>query len=158
MGSTFRFYGKNTNTDMPYTSGQMSSKDGYGLGYFNDRPEHNIVRSKLEIAKAQLEMLQFGAGTDKTSPFAPKTTQKITKNCKISLFIILTGVTPMQDEQGQPMTIGQLVNIANAKEADAAKQMDEEVFCQLSHAKYGKRCEKALTICFLRYSHLPWPD
>ena len=52
MGSTFRFYGKNTNTDMPYTSGQMSSKDGYGLGYFNDRPEHNIVRSKLEIAKA----------------------------------------------------------------------------------------------------------
>ena len=65
MGSTFRFYGKNTNTDMPYTSGQMSSKDGYGLGYFNDRPEHNIVRSKLEIAKAQLEMLQFGAGTDK---------------------------------------------------------------------------------------------
>ena len=48
-------------------------------------------------------------------------------------------MTPMQDEQGQPMTIGQLVNIANAKEADAAKQMDEEVFCQLSHAKYGKK-------------------
>jgi len=139
MGSTFRFYGKNTNTDMPYTSGQMSSKDGYGLGYFNDRPEHNIVRSKLEIAKAQLEMLQFGAGTDKNFTIRSKDYAEDYQELQNQPAYHPDGVTPMQDEQGQPMTIGQLVNIANAKEADAAKQMDEEVFCQLSHAKYGKK-------------------
>ena len=42
----------------------------------------------------------------------------------------------MQDEQGQPMTIGQLVNIANAKEADAEKARGNRTYYDANGRPY----------------------
>lgn len=135
LGSTFKFLGKSLNTDQPYTDGQMADRNR-----FDDKPEHNIVRSKLEIAKAQLEMLQFGAGSDKNFSIRAKDGAEDYDSLRNQPAYQPDGQTPITNpDTQQPMTIGELVSQANAKEASAAKQMDEEVFNQLSACGYGKK-------------------
>jgi len=132
LGSAYRAFNRWGSTDRPFTTGD----DGRDSA---DKPEHNIVRPKLEIAKAQLEMLQFGAGSDKN--FQIKAKQRAEDYSKLQDQPALQpdGMTPMQGPDGQPMTVGQLVQLANSEEEESAKQMDEEVFCQLSNCGYGKK-------------------
>lgn len=139
LGSTFRFFGRENNTDQPFTNGPMSDTQGLGKGLGDDPPGHNIVRPKLKIAKAQLEMLQFGAGTDKNFTVRAKEEAEDYATLQNQPAYHNDGQTPVTNEQGEPMTIGQLVNLVNAKEASAAKQMDEEIFSQLQHCKYGQK-------------------
>jgi hypothetical protein len=107
----------------------------------NDKPEFNIVKPKIKIGKAQLEMLQFGAGTDKNFEIKakkPPDTRALLNNQSPVFFA--DGMTPMQNPQtGQPMTVGELAAQQSAKDDECARKMDQEIWSQLSSANYGEK-------------------
>lgn len=104
----------------------------------NDHPEHNIVKPKLKIAKAALEMLQFGAGTDKNFHIKPKQLAEDLKNL-LNQEQAVFGGQPHVDEQGQPVSIADLAQQKIQEDAESARKMDEEVFAQLLSSNYGKK-------------------
>ncbi len=107
----------------------------------NDKPEFNIVKPKIKIGQAQLEMLQFGAGTDKNFTIKAKKPAKIEAQiANQAPAFYPDGQTPVVNpETGQPMTVGELAGQQSANDDEAARRMDETVWGQLSTANYGEK-------------------
>lgn len=136
LGSLFKQWGRwnsADNTDDPFSLPNSEYVNG-------DRPEFNIVKPKMKIGKAQLEMLQFGAGTDKN--FTIKAKKPADMNALLTSQAPVfygDGQTQMAGPDGQPMTVGQLAMQQSQADDTKARKMDEEVFKQLSNVKYGEK-------------------
>lgn len=136
LGSMFKYWNRWSvdNSDNPFDTKDANYVDG-------DKPEFNIVKPKIKIGQAQLEMLQFGAGTDKNFNIKAKKPVKLKSQINNqSPVFYQDGQTPMVNPQtGQPMTVGELVMSQSAADDEQARKMDEECWNQMSTVKYGEK-------------------
>lgn len=133
LGSMFRYWNRwqNEDTNDPFKADTKS---------IEDHPGFNIVRPKMKIGKAQLEMLQFGAGTDKNFTIKAKKPVKVkTQIANQSPVFQADGISPVMGPDGQQMTVGQIAMEQSQKDDDAARKMDETVWNQLSNVDYGQK-------------------
>src|SRR6478735_819982 len=133
LGSMFRYWNRwaNDDTNDPFKNDNK---------VYEDHPGFNIVRPKMKIGKAQLEMLQFGAGTDKNFTIKAKKPVKVqTQIANQSPVFQADGISPMMGPDGQQMTVGQLAMQQSQQDDECARKMDEEVWCQLSNVNYGQK-------------------
>lgn len=140
LGSMWRYWNRwsTDNSDNPF-----EIKDNQPLA--DDHPEFNIVKPKIAIGKAQLEMMQFGAGTDKNFQIKarkPVDVEKL-KNNQSPVFQA-DGMTPMLGQDGQQMTIGQLAMEQSQNDDEKARLMDEIVWGQMQAIDYGRKMRQGL--------------
>lgn len=112
-----------------------------------DKPEFNIVKPKIKIGQAQLEMLQFGAGTDKNFDIKAKkpVAMDSLKASKAPVFYP-DGQSPMMNpETQQPMTVGELAMQQSQADDEKARKMDEECWSQMSGANYGVKIRQGFS-------------
>lgn len=135
LGSMWKLYNRWGPNDAPFDT---KTTDAFGT---DDKPEFNIVKPKLRIARAQLEMMQFGSGTDKNFQIKAKKPAELQSQLTSQAPLYQAdGMTPVQNPQsGQPMTVGDLVGQKNAADDEAARLMDEECWAQMSAANYGQK-------------------
>lgn len=136
LGSMWRYWNRwsTENSDNPF--------DVRDTDYvYADKPEFNIVKPKMKIGQAQLEMLQFGTGTDKNFTIKAKKPAKTQSQlANQSPVFQADGQTPMLDPTtGQPMTVGQLAMKASQDDDNKARMMDEQCWSQMEGAKYGEK-------------------
>lgn len=135
LGSMWRYWNRWSVEDSTNPLGRKD--DEYGAG---NSPEFNIVKPKIKIGQAQLEMLQFGAGTDKNFTIkAKKSVQLDSDLVKNSPVFMPDGQTPLMGQDGQQKTIGQLALERSQADDECARKMDEEVWAQLSSVNYGEK-------------------
>lgn len=139
LGSMWKYWNRwsSDSSDSPFDVRDAEYVNG-------DKPEFNIVKPKVKIGKAQLEMMQFGAGSDKNFQIKAKPNVAITAQLASNQPVFYAdGQTPMVDpDTGQPLTIGQFAMQENQANADRARKMDEEVWSQLSAVEYGPKCRQ----------------
>jgi len=132
LGSAAKSYSYFGTNDRPL-SGQSQSIN-------NRPPQFNIVRPKLRIAKAQLEMMQFGAGTDKNFEIIPTTNCECLKHQNNDMVVEHPdGGSVTDPATGQPLTYGEIAQQTLAKDYEAARLMDQEVWSQCVEADYGNK-------------------
>lgn len=139
LGSMWKYWNRwsSDTSDSPFQVRDAEYIDG-------DKPEFNIVKPKMKIGMAQMDMMQFGAGTDKNFQIQAKQSVAVDANLASNLPVFhADGVSPMVDpETGEPLTLGQLSMRENQANAERARKMDEEVWGQLSAAEYGPKCRQ----------------
>lgn len=143
LGSMWRYWNRwSSDTEDPF-------KDNPAVN--DDKPEFNIVKPKMKIGQAQMEMLQFGAGTDKNFSIKAKKPSKVQSQvANQAPAFYPDGQTPViNPETGQPMSVGELAGKQSANDDEAARRMDETVWSQLSCVKYGEKMR-------LGFSDLLW--
>lgn len=135
LGSMWRYWNRwsTDNSDNPFETKDRDFID-------DDKPEFNIVKPKIRIGQAQLEMMQFGAGTDKNFDIkARKPVQlKAAQRDKSPVFHA-DGQTPMVGPDGQQMTLGQLAMKQSQQDDAQAAKMDELVWGYLQAVDYGRK-------------------
>lgn len=135
LGSMWRYWNRwsTDNSDNPFEIKERDYID-------TDRPEVNIVKPKIRIGQAQLEMMQFGAGTDKNFEIKARKPVDVEKAKRSEAPVFYPdGQTPMMDANGQQMTLGQLALRQSQEDDDKAHLMDEIVWGQLQAVEYGRK-------------------
>ena len=135
LGSMWRYWNRwsTDNSDNPF---ELKNTDAID----SDKPEFNIVKPKIRIGQAQLEMMQFGAGTDKNFDIKARKPVEVKSQEKSQAPVFYPdGQTPMTGEDGQQMTLGQLTMKQSEADDEAARKMDELVWGQLQAVEYGRK-------------------
>lgn len=135
LGSMWRYWNKwsTDNSENPFEIKDTNVLDA-------DKPEFNIVKPKIRIGQAQLEMMQFGAGTDKNFDIKARKPVEVKSQEKSQAPVFYPdGQTPMTDANGQQMTLGQLAMQKSEADDEAAQKMDELVWGQLQAVEYGRK-------------------
>ena len=109
-------------------------------------PEFNIVRSKMKIAKAQLEMMQFGAGSDKNFEIRNDPASDVVNDLQnFDIVLHPDTQTPVIDPQtGQPMTISDLAAKKISEDDERARRMDETVWSNCIEMNYGQKMRQGM--------------
>jgi len=135
LGSMWKLYNRWGSNDKPFDVKTDITGDD------DEKPEFNIVKPKLRIAQSQLEMMQFGAGTDKNFSIKAKKPARMQAQMNSSAPLFQAdGQTPIVNpETGQPMTMGEAVGLKNAQDDEQARQMEETCWSQMQSAGYGQK-------------------
>lgn len=114
--------------DRPYSGSTNKTESRRG-----DRrtPGFNIVRPKLRIAKAQLEMMQFGSGSDKNF--------EITNIPASDIVDDQGNFTPVTGPNGETTTISEIASKVISEDDERARRMDEEIWKCLQNCNYGEK-------------------
>lgn len=135
LGSMWRYWNRwsTDNSDNPF-----ELKESDYIDY--DKPEFNIVKPKIRIGQAQIEMMQFGAGSDKNFEIKARKPVEVEALQKSQSPVFYPdGQTPMMGEDGQQMTLGQLAMKQSQDDDEKARKMDELVWGQLQAVDYGRK-------------------